>query len=137
MNTAVQPVLRRNGGDQHNVVYDPKRDLIVARVSGTLSNKVRAEVIDQAAALSVVHDCDRLFCDYRDTEYVETTLGIYTYGEEIDFLSPLRPRFRIAVLYSRDPGAHQFWETVMVNRGFLARVFLSEKDALAWLETDR
>ena len=129
-----QQVSCQNGERRQSVEYEPARNLIVARVSGVLTNEVRSRVIDQAAAISLAHGCNRLFCDYRDAEYVESTLGIYTYGEEIALRGPIRRQFRIAVLYARDASDHQFWETVMVNRGFLARVFLREEEALTWLQ---
>ena len=42
----------------------------------------------------------------------------------------------MAVVYSEDEKAYKFWETVIRNRGFAARVFTDKDEAIGWLTND-
>jgi hypothetical protein len=87
----------------------------------------------QVLKLAAENNCSRILCDYTETRFVESILGIYE--------NPVRNRsigfpltIRVATIYATDEREHLFWETVSRNRGYDFRVFKSRKEALEWLQ---
>jgi len=108
--------------------------LLHVKVSGQNSNldenlDYGQSVLDAAATAS----CTYILCD---ESALDSSLSTFDIFESAKSMAENAPRgLKLAIVWhpqQLDNG--QFWETVAVNRGFLARVFLDSEDAEEWLD---
>jgi hypothetical protein len=119
-------------GLQVEVGFDSERQLVTVKAEGDLNERSSLHLARQFREAVLGCGWQRLVCDCRSARFSESVIGIY---ESSDRLQRERvPRgLRIAVIYENDEQKHRFWETVVRNRGFMARVFRTPKEATDWL----
>ena len=118
---------------EHTITIED--DILIVTASG------RDENLEQTTnyAMSVLEaavasGCTRVLCDERQLAYTLSTLDTFKYGE---FLAANVPHVaRVAIVcHPGMVGDAEFWETVVINRGLQARLFLDLDKAKDWLET--
>ena len=79
--------------------------------------------------------CSRFLFDMREATIIGSTLDIFCTGT-----NPVEQKFehdfRIALVYSGNMHDHNFMENVVVNRGYVLRVFPDIEEATSWLSGD-
>jgi len=118
---------------QCSVNYMDSSNIICVRAKGYLTSENMVNVASQVLKMAAEKNCSRVLCDYTETRFVESILGIYE--------NPFRNRaigfpisIRVATIYTTEEREHLFWETVSRNRGFDFRVFKNGEEASEWLQ---
>ena len=121
---------------QCSVKYVDSSDIICVHAKGYLTSENMINADYQVLKLASENKCSRVLCDYTETRFVESILGIYE--------NALRKRaigfpmtIRVATVYAIDEREHLFWETVCRNRGFDFRVFKNREEASEWLQRQK
>ncbi len=116
-----------------NVIFTLDNDTLRVTASGFDEDLEGVE----AYGLSVIEQCiatrcRHVLCDELGLEY---RIGTYDTYEAARFIAERAPSVARIAIVTR-PGQIEdarFWETVVVNRGMLARAFTSLDDAERWL----
>ena len=111
---------------------NPTRNVLEVRAEGELNSKNARHIARKISEFASKHRCSRVFFDYSQTHLTDSILSIYENPPYME-REGLTRAMRLAVRYERDEQKHRFWETVFRNRGYMARVFNNEDDALQWL----
>ncbi len=82
------------------------------------------------------HACNKILADERDLVYRISTLDIYQLAKYYAEVLPKVIRAAI-VCHPKYIADGAFWETAVVNRGLMVRVFTSLSEAEAWLGLDQ
>ena len=114
------------------VVYNTKHNVVRAKATGMLSYEVGKELVEKILKVAANHKCHKVFCDYSKMKLPASILEIYDNADHFEQWG-VPHNFWIAVVYSKDQKVYKFWETVVKNRGFAARVFNDKNEALKWL----
>jgi hypothetical protein len=115
-----------------DVVYNSKLNVVSAKATGVLNYEVGKGLVEKILKVAANHKCHKVFCDYSKTQLPASILEIYDNADHFEQWG-VPHNFWIAVFYSEDQKVYKFWETVVRNRGFAARVFNDKKVALKWL----
>ena len=83
------------------ITYDSKLDVVHVKYSGTLNNETGMDIAKKAVSISSQQKCDKILFDYRETDFKESTLGIYQ-NPKIANKEGIPRSVKIAVVYSTD-----------------------------------
>ncbi len=111
---------------------DPTLNVLEVRAKGEMNSKNAQQVARRIREFASKHGCDRVLLDYVQTHITDSILSIYENPSRME-KEGLTRAMRLAVCYEQDGQKHRFWETVFRNRGYMARAFKNEDDALQWL----
>ena len=114
------------------VVYNSKHNVVSAKATGVLNYDVGKGLVEKFLKVAVDHKCHKVFCDYSKMKLPVSILEIYDNADHFELWGVPR-NFLIAVVYSEGQKVYKFWETIVRNRGFAARVFNDKDEALKWL----
>jgi len=109
--------------------------MVRATLAGAFDVEAFVRCTAAAVALAASHGTLRLLIDQRDIQAKLTPSDIYFMPARAE-AQGLTPCHRIAVLYAPrtlEPMDMLLWENVFVNRGYRARAFVDEDQALQWL----
>ena len=106
--------------------------VLEVRAKGEMNSDNAQQVARRISELVLQHRCYRVLFDYVKTHITDSILTIYETPPCME-KEGLTRAMRLAVCYEKDEQKHRFWETVFRNRGYMARVFEKEDDALQWL----
>ncbi len=76
----------------------------------------------------------RFLFDMRDAVIMGGTMGAFETGTAPAKMGLEAGAFRIALVYAGDLSVHKFMENVVVNRGYVLRVFGQMDEAQEWLK---
>ena len=112
-----------------------ENDILIVTASG--QDESLEQTTSYAMAVleaAVASGCPHVLCDERQLVYTLSTLDTFKYGE---FLAATVPHVaKVAIVcHPSMVGDAEFWETVVINRGLQARLFLDLDKARDWLET--
>ena len=111
---------------------DPALHVLQVRAQGDLTANNVLQITRRIREFASKYDCTRVLCDYVQTRVAASILSIYENPACME-KEGLTRNMRFAVWYERDEKKHRFWETVLRNRGYMARGFRSRQDAVRWL----
>ena len=111
---------------------NPTLNVLEVRAKGEMNSDNARQVARRVCEFAAKHDCYRVLFDYVLTYFTDSILSIYENPSRME-QEGLTRTMRLAVCYEQDEQKHRFWETVFRNRGYMARVFNNEDDALQWL----
>jgi hypothetical protein len=111
---------------------NPTLHVLEVRAEGEMNSNNAQQIARRISEFASKHDCCRVLFDYVQTHITDSILSIYETPPCME-KEGLTQAMRLAVCYERDEQKHRFWETVFRNRGYMARVFEKEDDALQWL----
>ncbi|MFC1652419.1 hypothetical protein ACFL3F_01740 [Planctomycetota bacterium] len=86
----------------------------------------------ELAVLLEEHDCVRILNDLRDVDLRLSLMDICRIPDLVTE-SGIKGNTKRAIVFSKDAGDYQFYETVSVNRGQFVRVFTDFDEAETWL----
>jgi len=115
--------------------HDPGTNIVRATFVGVVDLDAFARCAAEAVALAARRNSVRLLFDDREAQARVMASDIYRMPARAEE-EGLTPRHRIAMLYAtrtREPMDMLLWENVFVNRGYRARAFVDEDQALRWL----
>ena len=115
-----------------DVVYNSKLNVVSAKATGVLKYEVGKRLVEKILKVAANHKCHKVFCDYSKMKLPVSILEIYDNADHFELWGVPR-NFLIAVVYSEGQKVYKFWETIVRNRGFAARVFNDKDEALKWL----
>ena len=110
-----------------------KQGVIRAVYSGDADFGVTTEMLRKVARISSESQSKLLLLDIREVEDRQYHVDAIRHAEQAPELG-IDQTFRIALLRSRNDPMLQYIETVAINRGFRAKAFTDESEALAWLK---
>lgn len=116
----------------------PEANIVRARLVGAMDLEAVVRCTAGALALAARHGTLRLLFDDRDLQPRLTASDIYWMPARAEEHG-LTPRHRIVVLYATrtlGPMDMLLWENVFANRGYQARAFVDEDQALRWLASE-
>jgi hypothetical protein len=115
-----------------NIGFDPDRKVVRVQVLCDINKAIGETIVTQARTLALQHNCPLL---YRDIRLDASFADMFYLPRKLKVLKdPKTRRLQVALLISEpDQKNYLFYETVMHNMGLSVRVFLDEKEALAWL----
>jgi hypothetical protein len=114
------------------VGFDSGISLINVKAEGELNGKSSRHLARRFREAARSSGWQRILCDCKATRFTESVIGIYEAPDRLQ-MEKVPRGLRIAVIYEKDEQKHRFWETVVRNRGFMARVFRNPEDAAKWL----
>jgi hypothetical protein len=86
----------------------------------------------QIQELSKQYNCNRFLLDAGEMKLDNSFIDTYYLAEHFEKLG-FKKDYRIAFIYSQDDDLYLFLELVLQNRGYAARFFKDEPEALEWL----
>ncbi len=119
-------------GLQVEVGLDFEKQWITVKAEGELNGKSSRHLAKCFSEATRRSGWQRILVDCRSIRFTESVIGIYEASDRLQQEGVPRA-LRIALIYENDEQKHRFWETVVRNRGFMARVFRSPNDAAGWL----
>ena len=123
--------------DQYSLTLDPENELVRVAAWGVLSRADGEEIITEALSTASKKGYD-VFCDVRKAEVKVTFADWFDMPRTLRIFRNEKTRLvSTALLISKgkQEEEYKFYETVSHNLGRQVRIFLKEKDALAWLKT--
>jgi hypothetical protein len=112
--------------------------ICIVRVSGEHIRPDDSQVLRSIAADWVIEKGVNLFLfDLREATIVESTVGAYQAGVDSLPRGVRESDLRAALVYREIRPVEGFLEDVMVNRGYVLKVFDDADDALKWLRVVR
>jgi len=99
---------------------------------GLVEYSATTEMLRNVAGLAAQTQCKLLLFDIREADYDHYHVDTIRHAEEAPALGIDRT-FRVAFLGVEGNPMLRYIENVSVNRGFLAKVFTDDSEALAWL----
>jgi len=99
---------------------------------GPLNAAELPKFASDASAFLHEHGCTRILNDLREVDLELSTVDIYDIPNLVAG-SGIERSVKRAVVFSRDVGDYQFFETVSVNQGQFVRVFEDFDVAVTWL----
>ena len=119
---------------EYTFEHDKDEDVCVVRVSGQHRRPEDSIVLQRFARdFGAENKCFRFLFDMREATISGSTVDIYQAGVQPDVDRFPREKYRIALVYSGDTADHKFMEDVVVNRGYILRVFDDYDQARLWL----
>ena len=121
---------------EYTIEHEKPHGVCVVRVSGEHRRPEDSIVLQEVARnIRSESGCKRFLYDMRHANITGSTMDTFFTGT-----SPAEKQFerdfRIALVYSGSMTDHNFMETVVVNRGYILRVFSDLEDATSWLSED-
>ena len=111
---------------------------ISVRLSGCVSGPELHELTSAAIALLKKQGVLGAFIDLIEVESVESIIDVFDLPDKQYEQEGLDRKVRLAMILPVSPVAKQaaeFYETVCVNRGWLARSFPGRNEAIEWLKS--
>ena len=118
------------------IQYNVEASVVRVTYSGKVMYGVTTEAIRKAARLATEAQIKRLLFDLRNADYEQYFAGTVQHAEEGPAMG-VDKSFRIAFLGTEKQLVMlRFIEDVSVNRGYLAKIFVDEAQAVAWIGRD-
>jgi hypothetical protein len=109
-------------------------EIIRAVYRGKLQFDLATEMLRKVAQIASDNQSRLLLFDIRSADYQDYSVGALKHAEQGPSLG-LDQTFRVAFLGSQHDEMLQHIENVSVNRGYLAKVFIDDSEAVAWLRS--
>ena len=114
--------------------HDQEIGVCIVRVSGEHKRPDDSKTLQIFARdFREEHRCSRYLFDMREATITGSTLDVFKTGIAPATLGFGRGDFKVALVYASGTDDHKFIEDVVVNRGYMLRVFLDIDEALSWL----
>lgn len=107
---------------------------IVCTVSVPVTLELARDYTRAMDELSRAQDIKRFLVDVRSVPNVISAAENYTFANEDMKNMDLQRDVRSAILVDPDDKSHDFVETVILNAGYIVRIFHEEAEAISWLE---
>lgn len=110
-----------------------KKDILVVKTKGYDESLAEVRNYNEVVKAEAERQkCNKVLCDERELEY---RLSIPETYELANYLSEAIKNFkRIAIVTNKgNQETAEFWETVAINRGVIAKVFYNFIEAKRWL----
>jgi hypothetical protein len=117
-----------------SIYYDKKFNCIVVLFKGVLRPEEGKSYPKEAVRLGLKHGCKRILVDVREGQLDFSTTDIYKLSEMLDN-GGLDRSWKRAVIASKQFEDFQFYETVMINRGYQLKIFSDPDEAMKWLNS--
>lgn len=108
--------------------------LIRATYRGDMQYDAATEMLRKVGTIASETQLKRLLFDLRSANYRDYHLGVLRHAEEAPALGIDRT-LAIALLGAKGNPMLTYFEAVAVNRGYLAKAFTDEAEAVAWLRS--
>src|SRR6185503_21381226 len=99
---------------------------------GLVEYSAATEMLRNVAGIAANAQCKLLLFDIREADYEHYHVDTIRHAEEAPQMG-IDQTFRVAFLGVEGNPMLRYIENVSVNRGFLAKVFTDDSEALAWL----
>ena len=118
--------------------FDSTTNIYTVRVAGAYCRPADGhEVQRMVADFCAAHGCRRVLIDFTGATVLGGTLPTYQTGQLSPDVGKVIRKLKLALLYTVISEEERFFENVVSNRGYLARVFDARDTALAWLEQEQ
>lgn len=122
---------------QYTTRYDEESGICTVTVAGRHKRPDDSVELQRfARKFGDEHGCDRFLIDMTRAEIIGSTMDAYRTGTVPEDTEYKQLTQKIALVYAGDLSDHKFLETVLVNRGYLVRVFDDFTIATEWLTND-
>ena len=114
--------------------FDQVKNIYPVQIAGEYRRPGDAHQVQRMVAeFCAAHACRRVFIDLTRATVIGGTLPTYQTGAIEPDVGRVLRTLRFALLYAEITRDELFFEDVVRNRGFRARVFAARDDADAWL----
>jgi len=122
---------------EYSIEHNEPEGICIVRVSGDHKRPDDSRVLQEVAReIRSETGCNRFLYDMRKAIVSGSTMDTFETG-----VTPLKEKFerdfRIALVYSGNLDDHRFMENIVVNRGYVLRVFSEIEEATLWLTDGR
>jgi hypothetical protein len=138
VDAGMRPHATQGGPGSCVLRYVMETRIVRATVLGVMDLGAFVRCASEAVALGERHGTLRLLFDGRKAQPWLPATEIHAMPESAE-QHGLTPRHRLALIYATrtvEPMDMLLWENVFVNRGYRARAFVDEDQALQWLSQE-
>jgi len=104
------------------------------QVNEPMTRKLAGRIGQEMNAAGARYGLRSYLYDVRNAPNIESPTANYFFAHEDMSSLQLDKSVRSAILASPDDHSHDFAETVLLNAGYIVRLFRDEAAAIAWLE---
>jgi hypothetical protein len=112
------------------ITVEPELIRVVYR--GKVEIDATTEMLRRVGQLAAEHQIQLLLFDLRTADYRNYYVGAIQHAEDGPSLG-IKYTFRVAFLGMNGGPMLRYIEDVVVNRGYQARIFVDESEAITWL----
>jgi hypothetical protein len=117
-----------------NIQITKETGFVRVTYRGDVEYAATTEMLRKVAVIAAETQCEVLLFDIREANYRDYHLGTIRHAEEGPTLGIDRT-FRIAFLGASSNPMLKYVEAVTVNRGYWAKAFTDESEAVLWLRS--
>ncbi|MDD2467897.1 MAG: hypothetical protein PHI97_28290 [Desulfobulbus sp.] len=116
----------------YELKYDPERDIILGRVTGTLNSEIVKQMATEVQQMIHETKCLKVLNDLRCHHKLSSVFDIYEMPKMVTG-AKIPKSCKRALVVNEITDNFQFMEDTQVNAGHMVKLFTDPKSALEWL----